>query len=305
MTASANIGLKGFYTLTLRNEKTGKVRAEYEFENLILDSGLDMGGIGAVVEGVVLGSDTSEPVATQSTMSNVIGSANSVQAQGDGGVNLVTAPYYLSYFTTYRVAVGVATGNINQVAVGWGVHASNGTYAGLFSLARVKDSGGNPITITKLSDEVLDVKYTLRVYAPSDATGTVTIGGQTYNYIVRPAQFNGWAIHTVFDSSWFSTIPDPYSTASDINTVFNTPLGGVSAGTKSLGSYANGTYTRVINLSFDLNDGNVGGTRSIYFSTGFSNWQCQFNNAVDGTPVPKDATKTWTQPFQITWGRAS
>ena len=52
------------------------------------------------------------------------------------------------------------------------------TYEGLFSLALIKDTNGNPTTIVKYEEDTLDITYTLQVNCPTaDVVSTVIIGG--------------------------------------------------------------------------------------------------------------------------------
>ena len=53
--------------------------------------------------------------------------------------------------------------------------------------ALILDGGGSPTTLTILSDETLDVTYTIRVYPPTtDVTGSITLDGVSYGYTIRP-----------------------------------------------------------------------------------------------------------------------
>ena len=188
-TMNNHIGLKGIFNLKFTNVKTGQIR-ELEFTNLILNSGLDRMAAGTFIAGCVLGSASSTPVVTDTSITGILGSSTTLQTHGVGTANTSTPPYWCSYYWTYRFIEGVATGNISQVAMAFGTVSAGTT---LFSLALVKDSGGTPITITKLADEVLDVTYTLQLFCPSaDVTGTISISGVNYDYVARPSQAAYW-----------------------------------------------------------------------------------------------------------------
>ena len=316
MTTEVNhhIGLEGIFNFKLTNTKTGEIR-EYEFKNLILNSGIDyyMTSSNSFISGCILGSSSVPPVATDTTITNILGTSTTYQTGGAGGSNTTVLPYYTSYYWTYRFIEGVATGNIAQVAIPYGsVNAANNTYTGLFSKALVKDGNGTPITITKLADEVLDVTYTLRMYAPElDVTGTTTISGVNYDYIVRAANAGSWSSNVGAASS----VHTARAYTGTIGTELGTPSGSYGeAATKTFGTYVVGTHTRTATIFWDLNNGNLsGGIRSVYLSFGNYNYgagiyfQIQYtaNPAHPDTTVtiPKDATKRLTLKYQFTVGR--
>ena len=310
MTTEVNqhIGLEGIFNFKLTNTKTGEVR-EYEFKNLILNSGLDRVATGGLVAGCVLGSASSTPVATDTTISGILGTSTSLNASGTSTANTTTPPYWSSYYWTYRFLEGKATGNISQVAMAYGtVEATTNAYSGLFSLALVKDSGGTPITITKLADEVLDVTYTLQLYCPAaDATGIVDISGVSYNYIARPANATGWRADLNFSSVGSPVLHNTFTEA--IGTQLTYPSGtSISTPTSiTLASYTTGNYYRDVTYFWDLNAGNhASGIKSLYLVMGGSNqtmWQIQYTKVSDSTSIPKTAAKRLTLKVRFSWGR--
>lgn len=316
MTTEVNhhIGLEGIFNFKLTNTKTGEIR-EYEFKNLILNSGIDyyMTSSNWFISGCILGSSSVPPVATDTTITNILGTSTTYQTGGAGGSNTTVLPYYTSYYWTYRFIEGVATGNIAQVAIPYGsVNAANNTYTGLFSKALVKDGNGTPITITKLADEVLDVTYTLRIYTPSaDVTGTTTISGVNYDYIVRAANAGSWSL----GSGAVSSVYYAEAYTGTIGTELGRPSGSAgAAATKTFATYVVGTHTRTATIFWDLNNGNLsGGIRSVSLLFGNNSYgagirfQIQYtaNPAHPDTTVtiPKDATKRLTLKYQFTVGR--
>lgn len=308
MTTEVNqhIGLEGIFNFKLTNTKTGEIR-EYEFKNLILNSGIDhyLSNNLYFMGGCKLGSSSVEPQVTDTTMTGILGTSTTLQASGNAAPNTTVLPYYISHYWTYRFIEGVATGNIAQVAM-----LCNTTNA-LFSLALVKDGNGTPITITKLADEVLDVTYTLRMYAPElDVTGTTTISGVDYTYIVRPSRVGYWGL---------TYLPTDVYIAEARTGLLGNQLGeptgsGSAALTKTFATYVVGTHTRTVTIFWDLNQGNLsGGIRSIYmvfgpvsYSTPMFCYQVEYTavTPVNGlTTIPKDATKRLTLKYQFTVGR--
>lgn len=307
MTTEVNqyIGLEGIFNFKLTNTKTGEIR-EYEFKNLILNSGLDRMAAGTFIAGCVLGSDSSTPIITNTNITNILGSSKTLQATGVGTANTSTPPYWCSYYWTYRFLEGIATGNISQVAMAYGtVDTITNTYSGLFSLALVKDSGGTPITITKLADEVLDVTYTLQLFCPSaDVTGTISISGVNYDYVVRPANAASWIANNNFAGFALSNAYTG-TLGTQLTNPSGTLLGGAGAITPS--AYTTGNYYRDVAYFWDLNSGNhASGIRSIHIGAGGSaemRWQIQYSKSSDGTTIPKDATKRLTLKVRFSWGR--
>lgn len=306
MTAEVNhhIGLEGIFNFKLTNTKTGETR-QFEFKNLILNSGLDRMAAGPFIAGCVLGSASSTPTVTDTSITSILGSSTTLQANGIGTTNTTTPPYWRSSYWTYRFIEGKATGNISQVAMAFGtVNTTTNSYTGLFSLALVKDSNGTPITITKLADEVLDVTYTLQLYCPaSDVTGTVSISGVSYNYIVRPALAAVWWPA----SATFENLNPAYASQETIGTQLTAPSNMAYNMTSStVSSYTAGSFTRDYDVLWDLNQGNVaGGIRSVRLAStnAGTHWQIEYSNATDGTAIPKDATKRLTLKYRFTWGR--
>lgn len=309
MTTEVNqhIGLEGIFNFKLTNTKTGETR-QFEFKNLILNSGLDRFMVNdAMITGCILGSSSTVPAVSDTTISNILGSSITRQAIGAGASNTTVLPYYTSRYWTYRFIEGKATGNISQVAMAYGsVDTATNTYSGLFSLALVKDSNGTPLTITKLADEVLDVTYTLRIYAPElDITGVTDISGVAYNYTVRAAQAASWTLEEPSPN-----VHDGIAYTGAIGSLTSAPSGTASnLSSSTLSAYVAGSFTRDIALLWDLNAGNIGGIRSVYLSLGRVGYrptvrfQVEYSNATDGTAIPKDATKRLTLNYRFTWGR--
>lgn len=297
-TMNNHIGLKGIFNLKFTNVNTGQVR-ELEFENLILNSGLDRMAAGTFIGGCVLGSASNTPVATDTSITSILGSSTTLQASGVGTANTSTPPYWCSYYWTYRFIEGVATGNISQVAMAFGTVSAGTT---LFSLALVKDSGGTPITITKLADEVLDVTYTLQLFCPSaDVTGTISISGVNYDYVARPASAAIWTANNPINTGAGVLA---YQASSTLGTQLTAPSGSfIQNYAQTYSAYTAGTFYKDLAIYWDLNMGNVsGGIRCIYIDAG-SRWQIQYSKTSDSSAIPKDATKRLTLNVRFSWGR--
>lgn len=168
--------VSGRYQITASKlDGRSRVLADW-FENLILDAGLVELGYRQCTTVCSVGTGNSEPVATQTALGSLLASTSTVNSQV---VNFSsTPPYYGFNRKTFRFPLGGVVGTIAEVGVGWG--------AGLFSRSLIKDSNGAPTTITLLPDEVLDVTYELRLYAPTvDRVESLVINGTTHTVTTR------------------------------------------------------------------------------------------------------------------------
>lgn len=317
-TINSHIGLKGVFHFKLTNTISGEVR-EYEFTNLILDSGLNKLPYGGFVTGCLLGGDTNTPLTTDTEITNIQTGVVTPQTHGVGAANISNSPYWSSYYWTFHVPTSTNILDnfyIRQVAVGWGVAAilepeEPGSmyyhlvyiYEGLFSLALVKDTNGNPTTIVKYAGDTLDVTYTLQVNCPTaDVVSTVIIGGLEYSYTIRPASAGNWFANGPLTSN---NTAYAYPASSVLGTPTGVPSGsGLVRSSTVLSSYTNNTYTRDVQLEWDLNYGNaVGGIRCVYIDVG-SKWQISYSAVIDAATIPKDSDKRLTLNVRFSWGRA-
>lgn len=317
-TINSHIGLKGVFHFKLTNTISGEVR-EYEFTNLILDSGLNKLPYGGFVTGCLLGGDTNTPLTTDTEITNIQTGVVTPQTHGVGTANISNSPYWSSYYWTFHVPTSTNILDnfyIRQVAVGWGVAAilepeEPGSmyyklvyiYEGLFSLALVKDTNGNPTTIVKYAGDTLDVTYTLQVNCPTaDVVSTVIIGGLEYSYTIRPASAGNWFANGPLTSN---NTAYAYPASSVLGTPTGVPSGsGLVRSSTVLSSYTNNTYTRDVQLEWDLNYGNaVGGIRCVYIDVG-SKWQISYSAVIDAATIPKDSDKRLTLNVRFSWGRA-
>lgn len=308
------IGMAGFYKLEAV-KPDGRVRPLTGwFPNIITNTGFDtLGSTGGPWGGCAVGSGNSTPVVTQTALDAIIAStanffsnANSIQG---------SSPYYGTTTQTWQFPVGAAAGNLSEV----GVYATSAT--ALFSRALILDSGGSPTTITVLSNEALNVTYSLRQYAPTaDVTGNITMD-QTYAYVIRACNVTTAGSWTT-DSGHYSAqmLPDIFGNTGSGVTAFNGAIGAITgqpSGTNtgasqvSNAAYTTGAYQRSAVPGFDINHGNLsGGIGAIVLQYGNSNGggfyvtgRGQFQ--IGFTPnIPKDNTKVLTLNVTIAWTRA-
>lgn len=294
------IALSGRFTMFAHSSRGTRLVAA--FDNLILNAGLNQIGTAGADSFCQVGTGSTAPAVTDTALVSLVAGTSTVQsAFPTNGTYVAGPPAYVEASKTWRFAAGAAAGNLAEVGIGW---ASSGS---LFSRALILDGGGAPTTITILSDEVLDVTYTSRVYLPADVTGTVTIAGVNYDYTLRPigvaANWNPGNLiaGAVADapgnmSTWSGTLGSLTA-----NLPNGTQAG--SATTTTLASYSNGSYARAATWRCGLNDGNLGGGfKTAYLAganpNGFGARQIEFS-----TNIPKDNTKVFNITSTLSWSR--
>jgi hypothetical protein len=314
----------GKFKLKVFKSKTNKLVRELEFNNLILDSGLDRLGSGNYFIGCAIGTGTQLPDVSQVALQSLSAYTTSIQANAQT-VQTTTLPYYVSYVRRFRFNAGQLNGNYSEIGVGWLNNA-------LFSRALIVDGGGNPTSITVLSDEFLDVFYELRSYIPTtDVVNSFNIPGvgsdvqitrrsllATGNGINTPSGTfywdsnngnTGWGIAGNTDSYRIGTIASTYFMVPTTTTTllaFN-----------SLVNTHNVPFILTYNTASITNQAYVPGSlyRDAVLSTGLNQWNITFSTILVGfvglgcyqflfnTPVLKDGTKSFTITFRCSWGR--
>ncbi len=311
----AHNGVAGWYKIeAFRVDAQGeevpgsrRIAADW-FPNLITNAGLDLlGTTGStpVQSFCRVGSGNTAPAFTDTALVSQVAVSSTVQSDTSGVDR--TGAFYGWRRRTIRFAAGTAAGTLAEV----GVSATN---AGpLFSRALILDGGGNPTTITVLSDEVLDVTYELRIYpAMADATGTVVIAGVTYTWTARPLN------NATYDSRWggqylgcgvgFNTTSGNVSVygplvMATIPAQGSTPTSPVNGTSMNPQPYTAGSYQRSFRMDFDLNDGNVAGGIGAYFAASETN-QTGGAWAWGISPkLPKTNSFKATFTVRMTWGR--
>ena len=296
-----NLTLQAQGYFTISTDKRGKLA---EFPNLIVNMGLDLLAKGNYLSSCYVGSGTVAPTVNDTQLGSFIAESGTI-------FNVVTgcttsAPHYTYAQYSYRFSAGTALGNLSEVGIG----SINNSVRTLFSRALIKDSFGNPTTITLLPDEILEVTYELRHYIPvNDVTGSITFTGNlagTYSYTLRasnvtlfagPNGFNGWDSTSAYTKS-HPNGANAYSTG--IATITSAPGGAAYYSTRAMvPTYINGTYAVSIKYTWGITEGNApGGIRSIDFVLGIGRYQVEFN-----PPIPKTNMDTLSLTFTNSWAR--
>ena len=318
MNFNTECGVGAVLKLVVRKADTDEiVRETPEFHNLVLTTGLARMAVGTWINCCCVGTGNSNPVASQVALDSFLASTTTTAtgAADTGGIQVTTAPFYWFGRRTWRFAVGVATGNISEIGLGWG-------NSNLWNRALVKDIEGKPTTITVLADEYLDVISEVRVY-PKESTGSFNLVDKLgaviseHTYIARPrfSSFqdggSGWlAVKVAYarngETNWDQTF------GISVNGIPTSPTGGVTA------EFAT---TNLTHLSLDSglkaskiissSEANIGNHKSFtlvlhglmcggYYNT-IGVRSCGYNWEVD-PPIPKDAETILTYSFTLTWG---
>lgn len=282
-----------------------------EFDNLITNQGLDFIGDNdwrVAVQHCHVGSGSSTPQFTDVGLDSPIASVASLAA--DVGSEISASPYYMYAVYNRSFPAGAAEGNLSEIGMGW-----SSDNISLFSRALIEDSGGNPTTITILSDEILEVTYELRVYiSESISNGTVELDGVMYDYIAKaanvanPSSNNGWESPYAIKAN---DVPANTNGQRVYDGEIDSTILGVPAGNSLEASshdgqpYSAGDLIASAVLNWNINSGNLAnGIRCMTAKVGWSYWQIRFGAQGTDDPINKDNTQTLSFTVYHTWDRA-
>ena len=274
------------------------------FDNLITNGGLDrlgVAGVAAVWDICRVGSGSAAPAITDTNLAAQIASSNSIFST-TAGLDSVNA--YIWRREVYQFNEGVATGNLAEVATSWLT-----TGAGIFSRALIKDSFGNPTTITVLADETLRVTWEVRQYYPTtDRTGSVVLTGNiggTYDWTSRVSDLtrggNYWLLNS--GGGGLEPIAGTIYNGGDLGPITDRPtfVAQSTMPTITLDAYVNGTYQRTGTFTIPLPTANnaAGITSIIFGSIRLGNvFQLKFTPS-----IPKTASDIVSLKVGISWAR--
>lgn len=303
-----HVGLSGRFHLVKRRASDDAIVETREFANRITDAGLNRWGSGGVIDRCLVGSGNTPPTVNDVQLANRVATSTTIQNPA------VTFAYsaaerWQEYSTGYRFAAGSATGTLAEVGMGW-------ADTGLWSRALIRDTQGNPTSLTLLADEYLDVFYTVRLQFPAaDTVGTVTLGGTEHTWTMRPANLQSGATWGTLFGYPLAGHSASYEHASAytgdlVATANATPTGSMSnfGGPYSVAPYIDGTSAGSFYRDFSATSAagkNTGSIKTVVFSLSALNggtqlqWQCAF------TPViPKTNTQTLKLTLRVSWARA-
>lgn len=305
-------GVEGEYTIKKYKAGTDQLVQEIgPFRNLITDFGLNLVGTSTWGLSVFVGSGTTPPSVSDTTMGAWKGTAGAgswYPAVLRGG----PPDYWVQGTNTTRFPAGSATGNLTEVGVGVG---STLTDHRVFSRALILDTSGNPVTLTVLPDEYLDVTYSLRYYPylGPDVVTEINISGVTYTTVTRA--YSVTSCRTGGAMAGFASQPALYGGVSAALPPTLGPVDGnglENAGAWSLLNpghvppYVNNSRTLHAEWTAGLDQGNTPfGIRGLHIATessGLSFIQALFQTTI--TPaIPKNNTNILRLGASYSWDR--
>lgn len=286
--------LGGHFRLVV-SRPDGSVTKEMQFENLVLDAGLNRLGTDAAVAFCAIGTGTATPVANQTTLQSQSQSTSTAltgTATDSGGAT----PYWTGFTYVFRFPIGSLGGNYSEVGVGWSPTL-------MYARALILDAGGSPTSITVGTGEQLDVYYTRRIYPPlSDVVATTSISGVT-------TTVTGRALSAGSISFWAANL-FPSAAAASGYLAYSGGIGALTAGPSGTpgaeGSatalpYVGNSLQRRVAVSYGPSQGNApGGVASITVPFRMMAYQFGFS-----PPIAKTSSQTLALEFAANWSRRS
>lgn len=246
--AEIGVGLAGLIEWELIDAETGLVkRRAGPYPNVIVDAGMNaLGtdgtpGLGDMVDRLAVGTGTSTPAQNQTSLDTEVVRKNfNSQSESSGPNN-----DYWEATMEYEFGQAEANANLTEL----GCFETGGT---MWMRQRFKDAQGNNTTITKTSDDILRVRYLLRIY-PDKTVKTknvsATIRGSSVSTTVtyQPQRINintAWGLGDQFNDGLLQDL-GTWPTGSEFSWTAwedKTPPGDfVSSGPLDNSNSANGT----------------------------------------------------------------
>lgn len=309
----ANMGITGeFRCVVKRADGSTKVDTGYQ-KNLILDQGLDFFGGNNdydMMAYCVIGSGSSQPSYTQNKLDATVAGVSGTEASYKTDYN---ASLDGNLYKTNKVYKYSFTGlnNVNISELGLASTYSNTSTYYLCTRALIKDSQGNPTTITILSGEILEIYYKLwKVTNITDVSGVMAVkdglgGSVNYNYTVRAA-YVGSNINRSFTGEAFANPTKPAFYTGGLGQITGEPSdkidNSLNPAVASTAYYTKGSYKRIylVNAATDSSNGLI---RTIVVGTKFGYWQIQVGDATNDQPLKKTSTQTFMLRVEFSWGR--
>jgi hypothetical protein len=312
MHLNKKIGVKGHFTLHKGTSEEDR-QLVADFDNLVLDSGLDYFGVGRVPMGYChVGISNTTPSAGQMGLISPIAATYATPTGLPSTYALDTEAFKIIFTAHRRFNAGVFDNDtIAEIGMGYRESFTYSTYP-MFSRALIVDEFGDPTTITLSALEYLDVTYTLELYFNGgDTVGTFSDGTNTYNYTLRLRDFSSLVPSQLYGIN----LSNLYNCTAHNGLILGTPLGSptVTATNTSSSmpsvSYVAGSFSSVLKAIFNTTAGitnNEYDGLSLYIgnSSGRTiNFQVSISPAIpkysEGDATPNSVTFT----FSISWGR--
>lgn len=180
--ARAGFSVKGRYKAIVHNGDGVPIRETGWGKNVLTNNGVDRMFAGDSFLQCVVGTGSSAPLVTDTSLDNYAGKYDIWHACVFNR-NYAASPYYYQRIMTARFLPGTLTASsINLSECGMVFTDNNGSdYTAIdgsttiHSRALFLDAGGNPVTVTLLADEYLDIIWEWTWYVMDEYTDTVTL----------------------------------------------------------------------------------------------------------------------------------
>lgn len=305
------LGLEGRFHVERIHRTRGKT-GEWEFPNLIVNSGLDaLGGtrsIAASTTHLAVGTSNTTPAVGQTSLGAEVVRVNTNGGFGDA---YSTGPdfAYAQLVRTRFYDFAQANGNLTEL--GFFNAASAGT---MFNRALFLDEFDLPTTITKTSDDQLRITYSLRLYhtGGTPVETTISIGGDDYTCGHAPTSIPRWALAVGlmgdFGAWDYSSVAGHQAREDQalVGLSNNSVFGNTSpASSVSFATYTTGNYYRDVTAIWNPGAGDFTlGIGSLYLLRQDSNSASTVQFATTFAPrIPKTALDRFTYVYRVSWDR--
>lgn len=317
-----SFGISGSFRLEVRDGDTNEIVEVREFDNLILDTGLN--GYGSGLNGNVdrcwVGSSAREPTPSDLRLDSPIAYGNHIYKYGGEPFTYGTAPDYVSSLEKeYRFGVGVAAGTLSEI--GLSTNAAH-DQAVFWCRCLIRNDAGEPEPLVVTSNNSLYVFYTIRMHPElGDKTFSFDFDGVTYNCTARPAKIgqarpgggessinvsSGIEVLEVYNGGTLGPI-----TGSIINYNSSQGINDYYTGVPTAQPYVQNSFYRDYSQPFPLDyanlEGGIDGVRIEWRGAG-NYWAsggqlCYFTQVKFDKPIPKDKTNSFRLMLRTSWHR--
>ncbi len=285
--------IAGYFVLS--TDKRGVIA---EFPNLITNLGLNyFYTYGFNLSYCYVGSGNTPPSFADADLNNFIGETWTNYASSTVS-NTSTPPYISTKNYFYEFPVGVATGNLSEIGMGW----KNSGVRKLFSRALILDAQGLPTTITVLPTEILRVTYILKLYIPdTDVSGSLTLSGNvggTHTWTARAARVTesfSWTAGVGL-TPWFTYRATVNDSPNPTVFAYASSMGGVTSAPAGTGIACNAGEGNTTAATWSVHAGSISVRSLLIGNYTFGRFQVEFNPPIQ---------KTSLQQLTIGWGPPS
>lgn len=269
------------------------------FPNLITDNGMELLKGPGFLNYIMVGSGSTAPAKTDTTLGAFVAGMAGTASKGPSDFTPVDYPW-CSAQTTCQFAKGAAAGNLSELGVG--ISQTN-----MFARSLIKDTSGNPTTITVTSIELLTVTYQWRVYF--DLTYShqdqFTIDGTTYTTttmagLIRDDFATGWNINGFNDSGGLQVNASTGAVGSPGSNPAGTYLGALAA-TNTMG--AAGQYYRDVSLTVSESQWNDNITAFVTVLPISGAYNACLQKVGVSPALAKNNNKTLNLTIRVSWAR--